>query len=332
MIERRLVASALLVAFLTLLSACSATEVQHDQERPDGPPSDPPTAEVGTSLERPTLHDPTHLRVEADPGSGLLELDPDRDYVIEMPDRPVSTGLVIQGGRNVVLIGGEIAIPWQGQGASISSRTGLKIRDATGTVHVEGLRIGGDDVSEGIQIDAPEAKVQLQRVGVYGIHARDQDDFTDNHPDLIQTYGGVAALHVDGFTGSTDYQGFLFKVDTGDGPHGPVTLRHVDIVGGPTARHLLWWGTESGFGDVTLDDVWLDVPEERDASLHRAVWPSAHGAYPQRARIHERDDGVQYATWPDAMEPEVRGRVYEGRPPGGAFVPPDSIGIGYEAR
>ena len=46
------------------------------------------------------------------------------------------TGLTIEGGRNVVLVGGEIH---HGQPiSSASSNRGLYLVDQTGTVHVEG--------------------------------------------------------------------------------------------------------------------------------------------------------------------------------------------------
>lgn len=93
------------------------------------------------------------------------------------------------GGRNIVIIGGEIVIPWQGENPDIPSRTMLKLKASTGIVHIEGLLGRGDDISEGIQIAAPDAIVQIQNVRIEGIHARDQVEFTDNHPDIIQTWG-----------------------------------------------------------------------------------------------------------------------------------------------
>lgn len=281
-------------------------------------------------LTPPPLTEPQRVEVSVDATSNVLSLDPERDYVVAMPDEPLRRGLVLKGGRNVVLIGGEIDIPWQGTNPTIAQRTGLKIVGATGTVHVEGLLLHGEDISEGIQIDAPQAIVQLQNIGVFGIHARDQVDFSDNHPDIVQTYGNVRELHIDGLTGSSDYQGLLFKVDVGPGPHGPVTLRNVNLIGLPTARYLLWLGTEPGFGTVTLDDVWIDVPPERDGGLRRSVWPPANGDHPDRATILPQSDGRHLARWPHAMNPTVVGVVREGRPPGGDFVSPGAIGIGYE--
>jgi hypothetical protein len=140
-------------------------------------------------------------------------------------------GIVISGGRNVVLIGGHITIPWAGPEASAADRRGLFLRWQTGTVHVEGLLIDneGGDLSEGIQINAPRARVQLVNLRVEGVHARDPVDFTDNHPDLVQPWGGAGELRIWGFTGSSAYQGIFLKADQNE--LGRVILDRVNLVG-----------------------------------------------------------------------------------------------------
>jgi hypothetical protein len=271
----------------------------------------------------PVLHDPVLMRVDTEPNA--LRLDPNTDYIVQLPDRPLTRGLNMRGGRNVVIIGGEIDIPWQGAGASIASRRALHITHATGTVHVEGLLLHGEDISEGIQINAPDAIVQIQNVGVFDIRARDQVRFSDNHPDLIQSYGNAREIRVDRFTGSTDYQGFFFQADFHGPVHGPVHLSRVNLIGAPTSRYLLWFSP--GSEDVTLDDVWLDVPAERSGGLGRSVWPDARGAYPERAQVELGE--VAVASWPESMSPTIHGFVSSGRPPVGDFVRAEAIGIGY---
>jgi hypothetical protein len=273
----------------------------------------------------PALVAPVTITVDPQPASRLIRLDDRQDYIIRLPGEPVNRGLAIQGGHNVVLVGGEIRIPWQGDHASVTSRTGLKIIGATGVVHVEGLVIGGDDLSEGIQIDAPQAIVQIQNVGIYDIHARDQVSFSDNHPDLIQPYGGVAELRVDRFTGSTDYQGLFFKSGV---PFHAIHLKRVNIIGLPTARYLLWFGPDAAAGSVFLQDVWVDIPAQRRGGLSKSVWPDVDGTYPAQAQIADVL-GTNAAFWPDDMHPGVYGMVLEGRPPGGDYVKRDEIGLHY---
>ena len=169
---------------------------------PDGelvPPTVTPASHLDNLLwwAPPALTDPITIEVVPIPYDRVLRLEPEQDYIIKLPNQPVERGLIIHGGRHVVLIGGEISIPWQGENADISRRTGLRIVDTTGTVHIEGLRITGPDLTEGIQVSAPYAIVQLQNVRIEDIHARDEVNFSDNHPDLIQTYGGLRELRVD---------------------------------------------------------------------------------------------------------------------------------------
>ena len=318
---------------VTAMVSCAAAEQRASDEslhEEDTTPASEGARAVGSTLRPPELVDPVRVEISPDGSRRVWRFDEDRDYLIEMPDEPVRRGIVLDGGRNIVLIGGEISIPWQGDDASIASRTGLKILDAEGTVHIEGLLLRGEDISEGIQIDAPKATVQIQNVRVEDVHARDQEDFTDNHPDVIQTYGNVRELLVDGLTGSTDYQGLFLHANLGSEPHGPVSLRNVNLIGRPTARFLIWFGTERGNGDVTLHNVWIDVPVERNGGLGQSVWPPSTGSHPERARIRREGDGILYATWPREMHPTVIGHVHEGPPRAGDFVDAAAIGIGYD--
>lgn len=275
----------------------------------------------------PILDDPVTLTIRQSSSLVILNLDDRTDYIIDMPDEPLRAGIKVNGGRNIVLIGGEIAIPWQGENATITQRTGLKIHGVKGTMHVEGLLIHGDDVSEGIQISAPAGIIQIQNVGVFGIHARDQVDFTDNHPDIIQTYGNVGALRVDRLTGTTDYQGLFLKTDF-NGPHGPITLKRVNVIGEATSRYLMWVRPEAGHGDVVIEDVWLDVHENRSGGMGSSVWPNTRASDPERLEVGT-DAGGTYAWWPQLEEPLVQGALREGRPPAGTFVQRETVGLAY---
>ena len=295
------------------------------------------SAQSALSWSPPQLNDPTTIELTAGTRRHYtLNLDRNRDYIIRLPNVPLDGGLSINGGHNILLVGGEINIPWQGDGASISSRRMLKIQDATGVVHIEGLLGRGEDLSEGIQIASPEAIIQLQNIRIEHVHARDQSGFSDNHPDLIQPWGDAREIRIDRFTGSSDYQGIFLKCDYGDTDPcqlGKVIIRRTNIIGDPTARYLFWVEQRAGSGEVVLEDFWIDVPERRWASegrLARAVWPDyredAFGE--QRAYITTESSGLEYAAWPN-MTPTIEGRIYEGMPPSGDFVPEGVAGIGY---
>jgi hypothetical protein len=256
------------------------------------PPAPPPRPKLYWAP--PQLTNPITLTVPA--AGGSVSLDPTRDYVLRVGHVEHKGGLVISGGHNVVLIGGEITIPYAGAYAQKGGgdRRGLGIFGSTGTVHIEGLLIDGPDVSEGIQIVAPKATVQLENVRIVGIHARDEKTFTDNHPDLVQPYGGVRSLRIDRLTGSSDYQGLFLVSDLG--PVRSVALRNVDITGSPTARFLLWVDGPQ----VTYNNVWIRPAPGR--SLAYTIWPV--GSQPIRL-------------------------VGTGTPPTGEFVPAGAAGQGY---
>lgn len=323
----------ILVLTLSLLNCTLSTSDGHETYQEGSSNSEP------LYWSPPPLTDPITIEIASDSGS-VIRMEPDQDYILQFPDEPVRGNIIISGGHNVVIIGGEIAIPWRGEDPSIRHRTGLTIYDPTGVVHIEGLLIHGEDVSEGFQITAPEAIVQIQNVAVMGIHARDQVEFSDNHPDLIQTLGNVGELRVDRFTGSTDYQGFFFKADD-NGSHNSVNLRHVNLIGLPTARYLFWihaaqwidseWIINDWEGSVTLHDVWIDVPEEREGGLGDAIWPPIDFDYPMAAQLFRDEHGRLCATWSSEMHVVVNGYLCEGLPEGGNFVSVEDIGIGYQS-
>jgi hypothetical protein len=209
-------------------------------------------------------------------------------------------GLVIHGGRNVMLVGGRITIPNAGPSPTPQERRALYLDGQTGVVHLEGLLVddSGGDLPEGIQIAAPRAVVQIQNVRMEGVHARDPVGFSDNHPDLIQPGGGVRELRVHRFTGTTAGQGFFLRGDRA--PIGRVQLSEVNIVGMRGARVLLWkrctrphpapcTGRDFPLGTT---DVWVRPAPGR--GIARSLKPSPPDP-----------------TWED---------VREGVPPGGDFV------------
>jgi hypothetical protein len=252
---------------------------------------------------RPTLRwPPPHLTnpitINVSSRGGVISLNPRQDYILHVGHVRHKGGLVISGGHNVVLIGGEITIPYVGKHVKKGGgdRRALEIVGATGTVHVEGLLMDGPDLSEGIQISAPKATVQLENVRIVDIHARDEVHFSDNHPDLVQPWGGVRSLRIDRLTGSSDCQGLFLVSSLGRVRY--VSLRHIDIAGTRTSGFLLWIDGPK----VTFTDVW--IRPARGRALKNAIWPV--GSRPSRL-------------------------IHSGVPPAGHFVPASVAGVGYSS-
>ncbi len=215
------------------------------------PPPEPVPADTRPPLSwaPPVLDNPATVQAAAataDAGRRTLRLDTGRDYRVVLPaDTPLGSALTIEGGRNVVLVGGEIRIP-AGAPDAVRRRP-LYLHGTRKTVHVEGLLISTDGViEEGVDVDLrdasgivdPESVVQIQNVRVERIRW----DGGTHHPDLLQTWGGPMELRIDGFTGTTEYQGMFLHPQQYAGVPAPrrFTLRRVNITGVGTARYLLW--------------------------------------------------------------------------------------------
>ncbi len=297
---------------------------------------------------------------------GTVRMEDDQDYVIETPD--VITGpLVLRGGRDVVWIGGHIRMDDQGPTASPTQRRALVVQDGEDpsegrVVHLEGLQIDGPDLSEGIDFNAPSAVAQLENIRVEGVHFRSEDDYAGtgdyhslNHPDVVQTWGSVGELRIDGLTGTSGYQGLFLAADM-NRPHGPVMLRRIDLTaiavpsedGGEETfvGHRLFYWRANASGPIRIDNgtVWIDQhPDSRwGPDLGDNVYYPTSGPSPYAASSGKDELGPYVAWGPEAVldsgesavldaETGAAGRIYGGSPPGGSYVPADVPGLDYQS-
>jgi hypothetical protein len=261
-------------------------------------------------------------------------MEPDVDYLLRAP-ATVTAPVRLRGGRHVVWIGGEIRIDNTGPRTGAGRRRALVISDDDEAsvdgriVHLEGLRLHGDDLAEGINTAAPTAVVQLQNIRVDRVAIRGADDRDatggyeqGNHADIVQTWGAQRELRIDGLSGTTNYQG-LFLRESQSFVGGPIRLRNVDIEMVETegedgysyagARVYVAFPGEVGPQYLDTGTVWIDHhpasafgsefgsvayragnelvadPVSGDATFADVVYPTP--------RI-ERDDLGEYGTWP----------------------------------
>ncbi len=267
--------------------------------------------------------DPTTITL----GSGYTdtELDPTRDYVIRLPQHDKLGGVTLEGGHNIVMIGGMITVPTGAPPGHFYDRyrTGLYVKDATGTVQVEGVLFDGTPEAEwdAIDIDAPLATVQIENVRAESLRGR----FHAFHADVVQPWGGVRALRIDRLTATSNYQGLTIPIDKG--PIGSAQISHVDLRGQSAGHqlggHLLWLTTGSETCrayPVELADVY--VKPRAGLTLRESVWPQY-----RRPRSCGAQSRRGYVFWPSL--PEIHGRVLYGSPPGGSYVPPEVAGLSY---
>lgn len=209
-----------------------------------------------------------------------------KDYRLTAPEM-IHGKVRIRGGRNVVWIGGHIRIG-KDLGDNPGERHGILIDDGKAddvvdgrVVFLEGIRMDGDGLSEGVDTKAPKAHIVLQNIGIDTIRHRGFDDRDStgkyaanlplrNHPDIVQLFGGYKSLSVDGLSGRTGYQGLQLVAESrpvGSIP-GPIKLRRVNLEAVETPdeiaphRHaghvgLSWYGDSTGQMFVDNGTVWF---------------------------------------------------------------------------
>jgi hypothetical protein len=159
-----------------------------------------------------------------------VNLDSTKDYVLKLGHVSGPGGVNVNGGHNVVIIGGQVtATP----DTTESDGYAMRFYNQTGIVHIEGVLI--DQSNDGITIEAPNAVAfQIENVRVSNNHAY-QDNWNYAHPDIIQTWSGPSQVRLDHFTGYSDYQGLTW-MDAGSGfvYPGSIVAKNVNI--GPLMR------------------------------------------------------------------------------------------------
>ena len=246
-----------------------------------------PGGSIGTlAWKPPALTAPTTITPKDQ--QGKITLAAGRDYVIKLPtDRPWKNarGLWVEGGRNVVVIGGQVDVGGGyfagGSGPGVRSDGYVKraayFLSQTGTVHIEGVNFTSStgDLSEGLNLSAARATWQVQNVRI-GTPLK--GDKASNHADCLQSWNGPVSLRVDGFSCTTGYQGmFLNAHDTSSASvvASDWELRNVEIVGTSAAKYILWVTsppasvktvnvyTSGGLGNWDAANDWPNVTKGR---------------------------------------------------------------------
>ncbi len=296
----------------------------------------------------------------------FLNLKDGKDYVVLLPgavgndlqSTPLEAdgGLTVQGGRHVVMIGGGIQHkvdypkltgdkPDGGTTPTYAQRLrSAYFKDWSGTLHVEGVEFSGDLIFEGINVSStrPGAIAQFQNIRfadpmhppyMFSTGAGQHDG-----GDVLQTWNGPDQLRIDRFTiAGASYQAFwLFPMAYDQPTPTSFTLRRVNVGHIASADYCTDWPTctemahgawniftlaPKGKVPGVMDDFWIvrDKPTPKLISLV---------AYQANNLMTEGADAQgSYVEWTkDSM---LSGKVHEGAPPGGDFVPAGSVGAGY---
>jgi hypothetical protein len=267
------------------------------------------------------------------------------DAIIGLPrSRPLTCPLVIIGGRNVVVMGGEIRLPevvgdlMAGSHPVPARHYGVLLENQSGTAYVEGLELGGPGLTIPFVLsNGIGGRVVLQHIRVDDMRScwADEACLAQLHGDCIQTWRGPKVLEVDGFTCRTDYFGLLLRpwqfTRTPATRPAAFTFSHVDIApasGPDRTRYMLWTELDGlpGPWPMRFGDAWVEPNRGRAPASAQAAFPYIR----RRTRAYglcwpDPDGPGPAATCPPAPGFNL------GRPPGGPFVPAGEAGRGYRS-
>jgi hypothetical protein len=294
---------------------------------------------IGGSLSAPRLVNPISISVGT--GTSALRLSDGRDYVIRLPRAKKTGTLEIQGGRNILVVGGYISVAHDG--ANVIIRDGRNAQ-AGRVVRLEGLLIDGSrgGHADGIKINAPKAIVQIVMTRIVGLRG----STAGVHADVIQPFGGVRALRIDGMTAASHYNSLYLRRENDplQPPIGRVTIRHTNIFG---YDNVAGWTPSATLRGISIGTQPSD-PSDDDAPIncdltHRMRFRKFFIDPPPGVRLGRfvyPHDGMQRAgcparvvngrtvVWP-ALDRKIDGVVRLGPPPRGDFVPARITGLRY---
>jgi chitodextrinase len=162
----------------------------------------------GSGDPRDPVNYPGYKVVDAPTTYGALSLDDNTDYFVKLGNAQwssISSGrssISINGGRNVVIIGGSINFTATN---NLDDESALIINDgnSNGIVHIEGVNIKSVN---GITIRT-QRTVQIENVRIE-VRAWHDDYSTGIHPDLVQVWDrGPSKIRQHRFTGYSPYSG-----------------------------------------------------------------------------------------------------------------------------
>jgi hypothetical protein len=293
---------------------------------------------VGTAFSPPSLSSPITIHLHV--GPDRLRLRDGRDYVLVLPVVKKTGVLEIRGGRNIKIVGGYLST--RRAGPNIVIADGPNARKGR-IVHVEGILINASSgaQSDGIRISAPRAIVQIVNSRIVGLKGSKRG----LHADVIQPFGGVRALRIDGLTASSHYNNLYLRRENDPlGPRiGRVKILHTNVSGYWNGRNALPTETLRGisFGTQTVDPTNDTSPVNCRMSARLIL--RAFYIEPARKRPGQfvyPHDGMQRAGCPAKLSADhtflrwpaldrVDGVARIGPPPGGDFVPAANVGLHY---
>jgi len=314
----------------------------------------------------PSLTSPITLKVTNTNHS--LRLDTNKDYVVLLPGAvgndlqatplQVDGGLVITGGHHVTMVGGVIqhsidypaltGDPPQGGTSAIYDKRqrGAYFKDWTGVLHVEGVEFRGTAFYEVINVStrSPTSVLQLQNIRIDDpIHA----PFTFSNKagdhdggDILQTWNGPSELRIDRMTiAGVNYQSFWLQPTVNGAPTPKqFTFKRINVGSIASGGEIcMFYPPPCESTRTTAWNVFGLMPRGGVPAAVEDFYIVRDGTAPTLRSLAIPNDTSRLIDGSDALGGFVEftpmsmivGRIRDGAPPAGDFVPRGSVGAGY---
>lgn len=322
-------------------------------KRKPAPASTPAPSPVGVKLQwaPPTLVDPVMVDVSGGTGTSRIYDAGGRDALVRFTGEATSR-LIIRNARNVVLIGGEIDVDmaW----SNPSERWGLYFQDCFGVLHVEGLHVHGDALTEGIdlgQVVYGATSPHPERLVLQNCRIVDLRDPTGSfHADAVQCWGGTRGLWIDKCTFRSQFQNLMLKAEANE--FLDVRVQRLDmggidvqqaymlntripgtrVDGRPWCRGPVAFGGDGSYGMrvyATRPAASKAGADFGHADFGKITTPNYQSSLVTDRPLLGTQDGRKFLAWPTASTPTISGQVWEGPRPEGDYCTTADCGLGY---
>jgi hypothetical protein len=287
----------------------------------------PPPSSSGTlQWSPPTLSNPQTITITS--SNRIVDLTAGQDYIVKLPATPIGRNtnrtlpaVWIRGGRNIVMVGGEIRIDeLAAAGDSNYHQRGLMLSGQTGTAHIEGVWIHGNGVGQAITSDNSRGNagtIQIQNSRLESLHPvwhTADGDPNEIHTDTFQTWNGptVLRLYQDTFiSNGTDL--LLQPRQYSSHPLGTWDYRRVNFIHQTADSYALW--KQGGPWPEYHEDLWVKVNPNHPWASQQAAWAN---------------NGTCWACWNPGGSWPITGQAFNiGLRPAGDFVPVGVAGTNY---
>ncbi len=236
----------------------------------------------------PNLENPTIIDLSKTGGQTNWKFSADQDVIFIGSDTPRTGKLQTDGGRNIVVLGGEFAPVGDTKSATIH------LLNLHGSAHIEGVHIDSKNASQdGIAVGGASGKqptITVQNTVIENMHGSKGGV----HADIFQTHGSVGDMRFYNVTGDTNYQGFFIAPQYSPS-HKSADFENVNISynGGSGNTYQYWFvdGANQTPYPVTLKNVYASERAGQQAE-NSSVWPKAGMGDMSAVRVGNQ------ITWP----------------------------------